>query len=113
MEADANVGAIVATGSAFAAGADIKEMKDRTFIDVFSDFITKGWNGWRNAASRPSRRLGLLLGGGCEEPTTRDMIIAAETAKFGQPDNPRCGGTSAWRAPWARPRRWTWCSRGA
>jgi enoyl-CoA hydratase len=102
LEADANIGAIVVTGSdrAFAAGADIKEMKDRTFIDVFtSDFITKGWE--RLAQCRKptiAAVAGYALGGGCEIAMMCDMIIAAETAKFGQPEItigtiPGAGGT--------------------
>ncbi len=102
LEADANIGAIVVTGSdrAFAAGADIKEMKDRTFIDVFtSDFITKGWE--RLAQCRKptiAAVAGFALGGGCEIAMMCDMIIAAETAKFGQPEItigtiPGAGGT--------------------
>jgi enoyl-CoA hydratase len=102
FEADANIGAIVVTGSdrAFAAGADIKEMKDRTFIDVFtSDFITKGWE--RLAQCRKptiAAVSGFALGGGCEIAMMCDMIIAAETAKFGQPEItigtiPGAGGT--------------------
>jgi len=102
LEADANIGAIVVTGSdrAFAAGADIKEMKDRTFIDVFtSDFITKGWE--RLAQCRKptiAAVSGFALGGGCEVAMMCDMIIAAETAKFGQPEItigtiPGAGGT--------------------
>ena len=102
LEADANIGAIVVTGSdrAFAAGADIMEMKDRTFIDVFtSDFITKGWE--RLAQCRKptiAAVAGFALGGGCEIAMMCDMIIAAETAKFGQPEItigtiPGAGGT--------------------
>ncbi len=102
LEGDANIGAIVVTGSerAFAAGADIKEMKDRTFIDVFtSDFITKGWE--RLAQCRKptiAAVAGYALGGGCEIAMMCDMIIAAESAKFGQPEItigtiPGAGGT--------------------
>ncbi|WP_119302999.1 enoyl-CoA hydratase [Dongia deserti] len=102
LESDANIGAIVVTGSerAFAAGADIKEMKDRTFIDVFtSDFITKGWE--RLAQCRKptiAAVAGFALGGGCEIAMMCDLIIAAETAKFGQPEItigtiPGAGGT--------------------
>jgi len=102
LEADADIGAIVVTGSerAFAAGADIKEMKDRTFIDVFtSDFITKGWE--RLAQCRKptiAAVSGYALGGGCEIAMMCDMIIAADTAKFGQPEItigtiPGAGGT--------------------
>ncbi|MGH6894343.1 MAG: enoyl-CoA hydratase, partial [Dongiaceae bacterium] len=102
LEADPEIGAIVVTGSerAFAAGADIKEMKDRDFIDVFtSDFITKGWE--RLAQCRKptvAAVAGYALGGGCEIAMMCDMIIAADTAKFGQPEItigtiPGAGGT--------------------
>ena len=102
FEADAEIGAIVITGSekAFAAGADIKEMKDRSFIDVYqSDFITVGWE--RVAQCRKpviAAVAGFALGGGCEMAMMCDFIIAAETAKFGQPEItlgiiPGAGGT--------------------
>jgi enoyl-CoA hydratase len=102
FEADPEIGAIVITGSekAFAAGADIKEMKDRSFIDVYTaDFITVGWE--RVAACRKpviAAVAGFALGGGCEMAMMCDMIIAAETAKFGQPEItlgiiPGAGGT--------------------
>ena len=102
LEADAGIGAIVLTGSekAFAAGADIKEMKDRDFIDVYtSDFITKGWE--RVAACRKptiAAVAGFGLGGGCEVPMMCDIIICADNAKFGQPEItigtiPGAGGT--------------------
>jgi enoyl-CoA hydratase len=102
FEADDGVHVIVLTGSekAFAAGADVKEMKDRDFIDVYgSDFITKGWE--RVAQCRKpviAAVAGFALGGGCEMAMMCDFIIAAETAKFGQPEItlgiiPGAGGT--------------------
>lgn len=102
LESDPGIGAIVVTGSekAFAAGADIKEMKDRDFIDVFtSDFITKGWE--RLAQCRKptiAAVAGYALGGGCEIAMMCDLIIAAENARFGQPEItigtiPGAGGT--------------------
>jgi enoyl-CoA hydratase len=102
FEADDGVHVIVLTGSekAFAAGADVKEMKDRDFIDVYgSDFITKGWE--RVAQCRKpviAAVAGFALGGGCEMPIMSDIIIAADTAKFGQPEItigtiPGAGGT--------------------
>ena len=102
LESDANIGAIVVTGSerAFAAGADIKEMKDRTYIDVFtSDFITKGWERLAHCRKPTIAAVaGFALGGGCEVAMMCDLIIAAETAKFGQPEItigtiPGAGGT--------------------
>ena len=102
LESDPGIGAIVVTGSekAFAAGADIKEMKDRTFIDVFtSDFITKGWERLSQCRKPTIAAVaGYALGGGCEIAMMCDLIIAAENAKFGQPEItigtiPGAGGT--------------------
>jgi enoyl-CoA hydratase len=102
FEADDAVGAAVITGSekAFAAGADIKEMAERSYMDVYlSDFITKGWE--RITTCRKpivAAVAGFALGGGCEIAMMCDTIIAAETAKFGQPEInlgviPGAGGT--------------------
>ncbi len=102
FEADEAIGAIVVTGSekAFAAGADIKEMQDKTYMDVYKgDFITKGWE--RLSKTRKptiAAVAGYALGGGCEVAMMCDMIIAADSAKFGQPEItigtiPGSGGT--------------------
>jgi enoyl-CoA hydratase len=102
FEDDAAIGAVVLTGSekAFAAGADIKEMKDRTYMDVYvQDFITDGWE--RITTFRKpiiAAVAGFALGGGNEVAMMCDFIIAAETAKFGQPEvnlgtMPGSGGT--------------------
>jgi len=102
LEADDAVGCIVLTGSdkAFAAGADIKEMQPKTFIDMFSsDFAAIG--GDRVAKCRKptiAAVAGYALGGGCELAMMCDIIIATETAKFGQPEItlgtiPGIGGT--------------------
>jgi enoyl-CoA hydratase len=102
LEADDAIGAVVITGSdkAFAAGADIKEMASRTYMDVYlSDFITKGWE--RVSTCRKpivAAVAGYALGGGCEIAMMCDTIIAADTAKFGQPEItigtiPGSGGT--------------------
>ncbi|NKB55361.1 MAG: enoyl-CoA hydratase [Alphaproteobacteria bacterium] len=102
MEADEAIGAIVLTGSdkAFAAGADIKEMAGRSYMDVYlSDFITEGWE--RVSQCRKpviAAVAGYALGGGCEMAMMCDFIIAAETARFGQPEItlgaiPGAGGT--------------------
>jgi len=90
VESDDAIGAIVLTGSekAFAAGADIKEMKSRSFVDVYlSDFITKSWE--RITRCRKpiiAAVAGYALGGGCELALMCDFILAAETARFGQPE---------------------------
>jgi len=90
FEDDDAIGAVVVTGSdkAFAAGADIKEMQSRNFVDVFlTDFVTKGWE--RVTTCRKpiiAAVAGYALGGGCELAMMCDTIIAADTAKFGQPE---------------------------
>ncbi|MGY4607678.1 enoyl-CoA hydratase [Bradyrhizobium sp. USDA 4474] len=102
LEADDAIGCIVVTGSekAFAAGADIKEMQPKSFIDMFSeDFAAIG--GDRIARCRKptiAAVAGYALGGGCELAMMCDFIIAADTAKFGQPEItlgtiPGIGGT--------------------
>ena len=101
FETDPAIGAIVITGSdkAFAAGADIKEMRDKSFADVFlGDFISR--LGERRQTRKPviAAVAGFALGGGCELAMMCDFIIAADTAKFGQPEIklgviPGAGGT--------------------
>jgi enoyl-CoA hydratase len=102
LETDDSIGCIVITGNdkAFAAGADIKEMQPKGFIDMFSsDFATIG--GDRVATCRKptiAAVAGYALGGGCELAMMCDIIIAADTAKFGQPEItlgtiPGIGGT--------------------
>ena len=102
FEADDEVGAIVITGNdkAFAAGADIKEMQDKTFIDAYlGDFITRDWE--RIASCRKpviAAVAGYALGGGCEIAMMCDFILAADNARFGQPEitlgtMPGAGGT--------------------
>jgi enoyl-CoA hydratase len=102
LEADDKIGCILLAGGekAFAAGADIKEMQPKTFIDMFSsDFTVIG--GDRVARCRKptiAAVSGYALGGGCELAMMCDIIIAADTAKFGQPEItlgtiPGIGGT--------------------
>lgn len=91
-EADANdkVRCIVLTGSekAFAAGADIKEMSAMSFVDVFNANLFADVNDRITAIRKPiiAAVAGYALGGGCELAMTCDFIIAADTAKFGQPE---------------------------
>lgn len=90
FESNDDIGAIVLTGSekAFAAGADIKEMKDKTYHDVYmSNFITKGWE-HVTTCRKPviAAVAGYALGGGCEMAMMCDFILAADNAKFGQPE---------------------------
>jgi len=102
FDADPAIAAIILTGNekAFAAGADIKEMKDRTYPAVyFEDFITARWESV-TTIKKPviAAVAGFALGGGCELAMMCDMIIAAENAKFGQPEInlgiiPGAGGT--------------------
>jgi len=101
FEADSAIGAIVITGSekAFAAGADIKEMQSQSYMDVYlGDFIGK----WERVSQcrKPviAAVAGYALGGGCEMAMMCDFILAADTAKFGQPEinlgaMPGAGGT--------------------
>ncbi|MGW0160228.1 enoyl-CoA hydratase [Mycobacterium sp. NPDC003323] len=101
-EADDGIGAVVLTGSAkaFAAGADIAEMQPKSFAEVYlEDFITSSWE--RPATVRKpiiAAVAGYALGGGAELAMSCDFIIAADTAKFGQPEItigilPGAGGT--------------------
>ncbi|TVQ53808.1 MAG: enoyl-CoA hydratase [Rhodobacteraceae bacterium] len=102
LDADDHVGCIVITGSAkaFAAGADIKEMQDKTFVEAYrEDFITSNWE----AVTRVRKPViaavgGYALGGGCELAMMCDLILCADDAKFGQPEinigvMPGSGGT--------------------
>ncbi|MFO1129064.1 MAG: enoyl-CoA hydratase [Rhodospirillales bacterium] len=102
FEADEAIGCLVITGNekAFAAGADIKEMKDKTFMDCYrEDFLTRKWE--RVAMCRKpviAAVSGFALGGGCELAMMCDFIIAADNAVFGQPEIsigaiPGLGGT--------------------
>jgi enoyl-CoA hydratase len=101
FEADRNIGCLVITGSdkAFAAGADIKEMSDKSYLDAFMGDFTAQWS--RVAQTRKpviAAVAGFALGGGCEIAMQCDLIIAADNAKFGQPEIklgviPGIGGT--------------------
>jgi enoyl-CoA hydratase len=102
FDADEAIGAIVVTGSekAFAAGADIGSMGKWSYMDVFkSEFITRNWETIRRVRKPVIAAVsGFALGGGCELAMMCDIIIAAESARFGQPEIklgiiPGAGGT--------------------
>ena len=95
------VGAIVITGStkAFAAGADIKEMANKTFVESYTKNMFKNWTDITKVTKPTIAAVsGFALGGGCELAMMCDIMIASESAKFGQPEIslgviPGCGGT--------------------
>jgi enoyl-CoA hydratase/carnithine racemase len=102
FDADEEVGAIVLTGSekAFAAGADIKEMQGKSFVDVFREDFFGDEAAGVTRIRKPiiAAVAGYALGGGCELAMMCDFILAADTAKFGQPEinlgvMPGIGGT--------------------
>jgi enoyl-CoA hydratase len=102
LEGDDEIGCLVITGSekAFAAGADIKEMQSKTYMDVYlEDFITATWEQIAKIRKPIIAAVsGYALGGGCEVAMMCDFIIAADNAKFGQPEIniatiPGAGGT--------------------
>jgi enoyl-CoA hydratase len=102
LDADDAIGCIVVTGSekAFAAGADISAMASFSFTDVYkNDYITRNWEQIRSVRKPVIAAVsGFALGGGCELAMMCDFIIAADTAKFGQPEIrlgviPGAGGT--------------------
>ncbi|BCG91135.1 MULTISPECIES: enoyl-CoA hydratase [unclassified Mesorhizobium] len=87
--ADPGIGAMVVTGSdkAFAAGADIKEMQAISYVDAYSQDFFVGWEEFTRARKPIIAAVaGYALGGGCELAMMCDFIIAADTAKFGQPE---------------------------
>jgi len=101
FDSDQTIGCMLLTGSekAFAAGADIKEMAGKSYMEAFYDDFTGGWD--RVARARKpiiAAVAGFALGGGCELAMMCDLIIAADNAKFGQPEIklgviPGIGGT--------------------
>jgi len=101
FDADPGVGCMLLTGSerAFAAGADIKEMADKSTVDVLMGDFIGGWHAAANARKPIVAAVaGFALGGGCELAMQCDLIIAADTAQFGQPEItlgiiPGIGGT--------------------
>jgi enoyl-CoA hydratase len=101
FEEDTGIGCIVITGSekAFAAGADIKEMQSKTYMDAYKEDFISRWDGVARARKPVIAAVaGYALGGGCELAMMCDIIIAADTAEFGQPEialgvMPGSGGT--------------------
>ncbi|RFA10828.1 enoyl-CoA hydratase [Subtercola boreus] len=101
FDADHGIGAIVITGSdrAFAAGADIKEMATLSYQEVYLDGLFSGWKAFTELRTPVIAAVaGYALGGGCEVAMMCDILIAADTAKFGQPEInlgviPGMGGT--------------------
>jgi enoyl-CoA hydratase len=102
FDGDEAIGAIVITGGdkAFAAGADVGAMKDWSYMDVYkTDFITRNWEAVRSVRKPVIAAVaGFALGGGCELAMMCDIVIAAENARFGQPEIklgiiPGAGGT--------------------
>jgi len=100
-DADDNIGCLLITGNekAFAAGADIKEMADKSFIEAFLGDFAAGWDHAAHARKPIVAAVaGFALGGGCELAMQCDIVIAADNAKFGQPEIklgviPGIGGT--------------------
>src|SRR5207237_5250653 len=121
LEADNGIGCILLAGGekAFAAGADIKEMQPKTFIDMFSsDFTTIGADRVANCRKPTIAAVsGYALGGGCELAMMCDIIIAADTAKFGQPEitigtMPGMGGTQRLPRAVGKAKAMDWCLTG-
>lgn len=101
LDKDSNIGAIVITGSekAFAAGADIKEMKDKSFPETYNINMLADWEKITLIRKPVIAAVnGFALGGGCELAMMCDIILAGDKAQFGQPEIklgtiPGCGGT--------------------
>jgi enoyl-CoA hydratase len=102
LDADESIGAVVLTGNdkAFAAGADIGAMAGWSYMDVYkSEYITRNWEALKRVRKPVIAAVaGYALGGGCEIALSCDIVVAAETAKFGQPEIkigaiPGAGGT--------------------
>ncbi|MFV0474618.1 MAG: enoyl-CoA hydratase [Pikeienuella sp.] len=101
FDADRGIGCMVLTGSekAFAAGADIKEMNEKSFMEMYYGAFFAGWDRFAKLRTPKIAAVsGYALGGGCELAMMCDFIIAADSAKFGQPEIklgviPGMGGT--------------------
>ena len=120
-DADAAIGCSVITGNekAFAAGADIGAMADWDYAKVYGDdYITRDWEGIRRVRKPVIAAVaGYALGGGCELAMACDIIIAADTAKFGQPEvtigtMPGFGGTQRLPRAVGKAKAMEWCLTG-
>ena len=120
-DADPAIGCSVITGNdrAFAAGADIGAMADWDYAKVYGDdYITRDWEGVRRVRKPVIAAVaGYALGGGCELAMTCDIIIAADTAKFGQPEvtigtMPGFGGTQRLPRAVGKAKAMEWCLTG-
>ena len=121
FDADPGIGAIVITGNdkAFAAGADIGAMAEWDFQKVYADdYITKDWESVRKTRKPVVAAVaGYALGGGCELAMMCDLIVAADNAKFGQPEitigtMPGMGGTQRLPRAVGKAKAMDWCLTG-
>ena len=121
FDADPGIGAIVVTGNdkAFAAGADIGAMAEWDFQKVYADdYITKDWESVRKTRKPVVAAVaGYALGGGCELAMMCDLIVAADNAKFGQPEitigtMPGMGGTQRLPRAVGKAKAMDWCLTG-
>jgi enoyl-CoA hydratase len=118
MDANPQIGCIVLTGNekAFAAGADIAVMAALSYMDAFKgDFITRNWERIRGVRKPVIAAVaGFCLGGGCELAMMCDLLLAADTAKFGQPEIklgviPGAGGTQRLPRAIGKAKAMDWC----
>jgi enoyl-CoA hydratase len=115
FDADPAIGCIVITGNdrAFAAGADIGAMAEWDYVKVYGDdYITRNWESVRH-----TRKPVIAAGGGCELAMMCDLIVAADTAKFGQPEitigtMPGMGGTQRLPRAVGKAKAMDWCLTG-
>ena len=121
FDADAGIGCTVVTGNekAFAAGADIGAMAEWDYAKVYGDdYITADWEGIRRVRKPIIAAVaGYALGGGCELAMACDIIVAADTAKFGQPEvtigtMPGFGGTQRLPRAVGKAKAMEWCLTG-
>ena len=120
FDADQSIGCMLLTGSekAFAAGADIKEMAGQSAVDMFMGDFAGGWHAAAEARKPVIAAVaGFALGGGCELALQCDLIIAADTAKFGQPEitigtMPGMGGTQRLPRAVGKAKAMDWCLTG-